>query len=38
MVNSEVRHTLLKHLKNVSFVFAWKIGYYYLPKATQTLK
>ena len=36
MVNSEVYHTLLKRLKKVSFVFVWKIGYYYLSKTTQT--
>ena len=38
MVSSEMRHTLLKHLKKVSFLFVWKIGYYYLSKTIRTFK
>ena len=30
--------TLPKHLKKMSFVFIWKIGYYYLSKTIQTFK
>ena len=38
MISSEVRHTLLKHLKKVSFVFVWKVGFYYLSKTIQTFQ
>ena len=39
MVSTEIRHTFLKHLKKVSFVFVWKIAYhYYLSTTIRTFK